>query len=366
MEKLKSDFKISFIRGDTYALAVKFKNITEDLRLAFFTVKENPSDTPLIQKSLGAGIDKIDDRAYKNEKTYKIQLQPTDTLNLEARVQYLYDFQVTVGNVVKTVLSGVFALNHTVTGTDGATTETLNEVVIDDEIEAEVLTTPATKGIEYETDAVALAKIGDIAGFTTSAKGTVVQAVNEVNSKTATNANEIVKIKDGTIRVPKATEATTATSATYAGADTSKGTIDDRLNEHDRRLSEFTLYRHTVSIAITPFVVGDEQISMYIQCDIYNWSDEKITKDNLTTHLYNKTSGYGGYYWTRTGNKGTSRCIARIEYSGGEYSAEAEYFWVYTDGAFNDIDKGESQGGYKFTMEDIQAVHDRVRAIQKG
>ena len=68
MEKLLNDYKISFTKGDTYALAVKFKNITEDISSAKFTVKENPEDDPLVQKTLGAGVDKIDDRAYKNEK----------------------------------------------------------------------------------------------------------------------------------------------------------------------------------------------------------------------------------------------------------------------------------------------------------
>ena len=71
MEKLLNNFKINFTKGDTYALAVKIKDITRDLSSAYFTVKENPDDTPLIQKTLKAGISKIDDRTYKNEKTYK-------------------------------------------------------------------------------------------------------------------------------------------------------------------------------------------------------------------------------------------------------------------------------------------------------
>ena len=50
MQKLTNEFKIEFTKGDTYALAIKFKNITEDLRLAYFSVKDNPDDAPLIQK----------------------------------------------------------------------------------------------------------------------------------------------------------------------------------------------------------------------------------------------------------------------------------------------------------------------------
>jgi hypothetical protein len=63
--------------------------------------------------------------------------------------------------VVKTVLSGVFVVTHSVTGTSGTTTQTL-DVAVDDEIDVEVSTTPATSGVEYETDPVANAKIGDM------------------------------------------------------------------------------------------------------------------------------------------------------------------------------------------------------------
>lgn len=134
MEKLLNDFKISFTKGDTYALAVKIKSITDDLGSAYFTVKENPDDEPIIQKQLGAGISKIDDRVYKQEKTYKIQLQSEDTANLEPLVQYLYDFRVAVGNVVKTLLSGVFVVSHSISEVRTSTTSTL-EVAVDDVVE---------------------------------------------------------------------------------------------------------------------------------------------------------------------------------------------------------------------------------------
>ena len=180
MEKLLNDFKINFTKSDTYALAVKIKNISEDLGSAYFTVKENPEDSPLIQKTLGAGISKIDDRAYKNEKTYKIQLQSEDTANLEPLVQYLYDFRVAIGNVVKTLLSGVFVVNHSVSEVSTTITSTL-EVVIDDVVESEASTTAPTSGIEYEQDPVAMAKIGDMTKLSTTAKDTLVKAINEAH-----------------------------------------------------------------------------------------------------------------------------------------------------------------------------------------
>jgi hypothetical protein len=152
------------------------------LRCAYFTVKENPDDEPLIQKALGAGIDKIDDREYKNEKTYKIQLQAIDTANLEANVQYLYDLQVTIDNVVKTVLSGVFVVQHSVTGVTSTTTTTL-DVAVDDEVETEMQTIPPTNGVEYEQDPVANAKIGNMEELLTDEKKTLVGAINELLSK---------------------------------------------------------------------------------------------------------------------------------------------------------------------------------------
>ena len=206
MEKLLNDFKINFIKGDTYALAVKFKNITEDISSAKFTVKENPEDDPLVQKTLGAGISKIDDRSYKNEKTYKIQLQSEDTVDLEPLVQYLYDFRVAIGNVVQTILSGVFVVQHNISNVSTTQTSTLT-VEIADTVESDVSTTPATSGIEYEQDPVACAKIGDMTTLATTNKDTLVKAINEVNSGKNAVKNNVDKIINGDIDVPFATEA---------------------------------------------------------------------------------------------------------------------------------------------------------------
>lgn len=226
MEKLLNNYKISFTKGDTYALAVKLKNITDDLDSAYFTVKENADDSPLIQKSLGAGVSKIDDRAYKNEKSYKIQLQSEDTANLEPLVQYLYDFRVAIGNVVQTLLSGVFVVQHNISNVTTTSTTTL-EVEIADTIESYVETTPATSGIEYEQDPVAMAKIGTMSELTTTAKNTLVGAVNEVKSGVNDNANKLGKILNGTTSVPQATAADEATHATTADTAENAGKVND-------------------------------------------------------------------------------------------------------------------------------------------
>ena len=213
----KNGFDIRFIKNNTYALLVTIKDITEELRSAFFTVKENPEDaTPILQKSLNYGISKVDDRPYKKEKKYKVQLQAEDTTPLEADVQYLYDLQVTIGNVVKTVASGLFVVSPTITGDKVITTQEA-DIQATDEVEADFATVEATTGIEYETDPVAVKKIGNLANLATVNKGAVVDAINEVH-------NSVVKIVNGNTVLPK------ATIATYASEDTSKGTIEERLS----------------------------------------------------------------------------------------------------------------------------------------
>ena len=268
MDKLINDFKISYTKGDTYALAIKFKNLSEDLRTAFFTVKENPDDEPLIQKSLGFGIDKIDDRIYKNEKTYKVQLQAEDTLNLEAHVQYLYDLQVTVGNVVKTVISGVFVVTHSLSGNASLLGNTL-EIEVDDTLETEVSTTPATKGIEYEQDPVACTKIGDIKLLTTTAKNTIVEAINEVKSDTSNNLKEINDINkktktieeningilDGTKQVKKSLNSVNSDNAIKNNDGTYSGFTKDEKNvlktENDVIPRNKIIYKPETPIGIT-------------------------------------------------------------------------------------------------------------------
>ena len=225
----KKENRITITKGDTIAWKIKFKNITEDLRSAYFTVKENPSDDALIQKSLGAGIAKIDDRAYKNEKTYKLQLQAEDTLPLSADMQYLFDIKVAVGNVVKTILSGILVAKESITGASQIIIEDA-EIDATDLLDTEMETTPATNGIEYEQDPVANAKIGDLTALITSAKQTLVDAINEAKTQANNTQEDVEKILDGTLVVSEATHAgsaETATSATGATNDGAGHNIED-------------------------------------------------------------------------------------------------------------------------------------------
>ncbi len=289
MEKLINDFKISFTKGDTYALAVKFKNLTEDLRTAFFTVKENGDDEPLLQKSLGAGISKIDDRAYKEEKTYKLQIQAGDTANLEPRAQYLYDLQVSVGNVVKTVIAGVFVVNQSMSGTAHTTTSSL-EVVVDDELQTELLTVPATQGIEYETDPVATAKIGDLKGLSTTAKETIVQAINEVKNGNLTTDEAVSKILNGTTKVPNATNADYATSATNATGATNDGDGNNISETYAKKSEVKHIYSHIVNVF---FEIGISGLTTNANIIILNDSQTEFTEETLREFLSNFSMNVG-------------------------------------------------------------------------
>lgn len=259
----KDNFKIELTKFNTYALAVKFKNIKEDLTKAYFTVKENPDDEPILQKALGSGITKIDDKEYKSEKTYKLQLESIDTQNFDIDVQYLYDLQVTIGSVVKTIISGFFVVKQSVTGYPHIATEDA-EVNVEDVVEADFETIATTNGLEYESDPIAMKTIGSLTDLKTNVKSSVVGAINELQEEADRNNDEIEKLKNGVtvigssknvteqINGKKITDifesnGTTVKSSTsamysqYASPDTTKGTIEERLTALGFKEGAFTI-----------------------------------------------------------------------------------------------------------------------------
>lgn len=110
---ITKDFEITYVRGDTYSFLCVVHNLTEDLTAAFFTVKENPDDDPVLQKTLGEGITKVEER--DGAKVYKVQIQATDTERMVPGNEYLYDLQLNVNNVKKTVAKGIFKLQQDIT-----------------------------------------------------------------------------------------------------------------------------------------------------------------------------------------------------------------------------------------------------------
>ena len=110
----KTDTNITAIRGDTIEFIAELYDdegaaLTDDLDDAYFSCKENPSDSDYVfQKSLSAGITK------STTGVYLVRVAPADTADLEAGTYY-YDFEITIGDDVYTPLKGKLILEEDIT-----------------------------------------------------------------------------------------------------------------------------------------------------------------------------------------------------------------------------------------------------------
>lgn len=104
---------LKMVRGDTFSFTMEIEGLTTDLTDAYFSCKKNIDDTTYsFQKSLGAGIEKID--ASENSISYQVTIAPTDTEDLEEG-NYYYDLQIEVDNDVYTPLLGVLNITADIT-----------------------------------------------------------------------------------------------------------------------------------------------------------------------------------------------------------------------------------------------------------
>lgn len=187
---------IKFPKSDSFAFFVTINKIAKALDNAFFTVKENPDEEPVLQKKLGAGISLADSRLYKNQLSYKVQIDGADTQFMEVGVRYFFDVKGTIGNAQKTFLWGELILSDTETGY-------LNPAMQGDTVAvAQVYTATFETGaqsefVETEVDPVATAKIGDMTKLNTTAKDTLVKAINKVNAPTFTEATTLENVVSG-------------------------------------------------------------------------------------------------------------------------------------------------------------------------
>lgn len=94
-------------RADQFSFIVYFKNLNQDLATIEFGLKEDYDKPMLIDKSLGDGIVKLD------QKHYQVNFSTSDTSDLEAGM-YVYDLRYTIGSTPKTPLSGYLIINDTV------------------------------------------------------------------------------------------------------------------------------------------------------------------------------------------------------------------------------------------------------------
>jgi hypothetical protein len=98
---------ITMTKGDTLSFGMQIDGLDgEDLESAYFTCKESRSDVAnVFQKSLGAGISKIDDGEYV------VRVAPEDTADVEAG-KYFYDLEIGINNDIFTVKKGVLELEE--------------------------------------------------------------------------------------------------------------------------------------------------------------------------------------------------------------------------------------------------------------
>lgn len=98
-----------FTKGDTYAISFTLEGFTGTLTEAYFTCKENPTDAPKFQKRLNNGITLVEGTKYK------VQIESADTASMVADYNYLYDIEIIVDNVRKTIIGGYLTLNEEIT-----------------------------------------------------------------------------------------------------------------------------------------------------------------------------------------------------------------------------------------------------------
>lgn len=113
----KTDVNMTAVRGDTIAFGTEIGDengelITDDLTAAYFSCKENATDTEYVfQKTLGNGIVK------SSTGKYTVRVAPEDTKDLEPGVYY-YDFQIEIDGDVYTPLKGKLTLEQDITVED--------------------------------------------------------------------------------------------------------------------------------------------------------------------------------------------------------------------------------------------------------
>ena len=91
---------LEMIRGDTFYLGVQFIGLDTDIEASRFSIKKSKEDiTPLVEKTLGNGISKVEDGVYR------VRVAPSDTASFEGGV-YQYDWEFSVNDDVFTAVIG--------------------------------------------------------------------------------------------------------------------------------------------------------------------------------------------------------------------------------------------------------------------
>lgn len=101
------------VKGDTFRFTIEIEGLEDDLTNAYFSCKKNKQDNEYIfQKSLGDGIEKVEDS--ETGKTYEVVVEPTDTEEVEDG-NYFYDLQLEANGEKFTPLLGVLKIDWDIT-----------------------------------------------------------------------------------------------------------------------------------------------------------------------------------------------------------------------------------------------------------
>lgn len=115
-----NNVKFEFYRGDTYQRTITIKGWENKIDSIYFTVKNKDTDKdPILQKTLGKGIIKVD--GDNEASTFLLTIDATDTDNMKTNYEYKFDIEIISGKIKKTIIDGTLRLNTDIT-------KTINEV----------------------------------------------------------------------------------------------------------------------------------------------------------------------------------------------------------------------------------------------
>ena len=101
--------KLTMVRGNTFAFGMDLIGINQDLDTVYFTCRKSERGDVVFQKSLGHGVEKVEDNQHIENYQYRIRIAPEDTEDLSPGT-YQYDLEIGVNSDVYTLLRGTLTI----------------------------------------------------------------------------------------------------------------------------------------------------------------------------------------------------------------------------------------------------------------
>lgn len=113
--------KFEFYKGRTYIRDFEIQGWTPEIDEVYFTVKESVTNKSyILQKTLGDGILCTKEYTDVNGKVcreYNLEINATDTDDLDIDKNYVFDIAIVSANMKQTAATGIFRLKGTSTHT---------------------------------------------------------------------------------------------------------------------------------------------------------------------------------------------------------------------------------------------------------